>query len=146
MRKGKQAFVTFNGAAAAAYRIDRGETALVALEGFPLEGPRKPTFRDARARSQESSGPARRAIDPKSDAEEGLERDFVETLALRLDALRKGGAFEELILAASPAALGYWRQLAPRELKAAVVKELDRDFVRHAPDALYAIAADAKLD
>lgn len=125
----KTAILTFNGAEANAWLYDRPAKTLVALAGFPLSGERKPVFRDQRPRSQASVGARRAAIEPMNDPEKEMERQFVgEVAATIADHLSKG-EFSRLIVAASPRALGYWREVAPRDVAAAVWKELPKDYV-----------------
>ncbi len=57
---------------------------------------------------------------------------FVENFAKRLAERAQQGAFDRLIVAADPRALGYFRGCAPEPLKQRVVAEVGRDYV-HTP-------------
>jgi protein required for attachment to host cells len=129
MRNSKTAFATFNGAVARAFLYDRAAKKLTPLAGFPMEGDRKPEFDDRAGRLFQSFSDRRSAAEPKTNPEKGLERQFVQAVASRLDELRETGAFNRLIVAATPRALGFWRESVPQALAAAVRTEVAADHV-----------------
>ncbi|MEQ8936334.1 MAG: host attachment protein, partial [Amphiplicatus sp.] len=98
---------------------------------------------DKRPRSFRSAGTGRSAIEPQTDPEKQLERQFVSDVAARLEKLRASKSFDRLIVSAGPRALGYWREEAPKELAAAVRKELAADHVRTNDSALVAVVEQA---
>lgn len=102
------------------------------LEEMTVErraGPHKPTFDDRPGRSFSSVGPRRSGIAPRTDPERRLEDAFIDALAEHLAAKAEAGAFERLIVAASPRALGAFRAAAPKALAAKVVREIHGDYV-----------------
>ncbi len=83
---------------------------------------------DRPGRSFASAGPgARSAMEYKTDPVADRERKFVERLAQVLDERHEAGAFERLVIAAAPAALGDLRPALSEGVRAAVVAELAKD-------------------
>lgn len=74
--------------------------------------------------------------------EQQNEPRFVEHFAMRLADRARQGAFDRLIVAADPHALGYFRQCAPEPLRKTVVAEVDRDYVHTAVKDLEAALAE----
>lgn len=126
--KPKTAFATFNGAAAQAFIYERSSKRLTPLAGFPMSGQKKPEFSCQPGRMFSPSDGRRSSAEPPSDHEKLLERDFVSDVAQRLDKLREKRAFDRLIVAAGPTALGFWRNVAPAPLSAVVDREFDSDY------------------
>lgn len=141
--KSRTVFATFDGAAARAFFYDRANKRLSPLPGFPMEGDRKPEFDDKRPRSFQSAGTGRSAVEPQTDPEKLLERQFVSAVAARLEKLRASKSFDRLIVSAGPRALGYWRETAPKELAATVKTELAADHVRTGDTALVSVVEEA---
>ena len=139
------AFATFNGASAVAFIYERAAKRLTPLAGFPLEGDRKPAFDDDRGRVFKSFSARRSAAEPPTDPEKELERGFVDTVAKRLEGLRAAGAFDRLIVAATPRALGYWRDVATASLAAAVRREVAGDYVKSDEATLLKVVEEAFL-
>lgn len=134
--KPKTAFATFNGAAAQAFLYERGDKRLTPLSGFPMAGRKKPEFSYQPGRMFATADNRRSAAEPPSDHEKLIERDFVSDVAARLDKLRAEKAFDRLIVAAGPTALGFWRDVVSAPLSAVVDKELDSDYATMDPNAL----------
>ena len=128
-RSGVTALVTFNGAGARAFIYDRTGPKLTALAGFPMAGDRKPELEDRPGRVFQSFSARRSATEPASDPEQQLEREFVTSVAGQLSRLADERAFDHLIVAATPRALGYWREVAAKSLTSAVRAELTADHV-----------------
>ncbi len=128
--------VTFDGARVRAFEWQRANRALAAIALGVDAGEQHPMFRDRPVRTHDSVGPTRGAGDPKSDAERVLEERFVDavTAALTLFATRR--AFDHLIIAAAPRALGYFRARASPDLLAMVDAQIDHDYVNTPTDAL----------
>jgi protein required for attachment to host cells len=143
LRSRRTAFATFDGATAAAYLYERANKKLTPLDGFPMSGAKKPEFQSKPGRVFQSFSERRSAAEPPSDPEKELERRFVAEVAAKLDALRVQNAFERIIVAAGPRALGYWRDVAPKELSAVVTKELASDYSNTDPQALVQIVENA---
>lgn len=139
----RTAFATFDGAEARAYLYHRGEQRLVTLPGFPMSGQKKPDFESDRGRLFNSVDDRRSAAEPPSDPEKLIEKDFVCEVARRLDGLRGKEAFDKLIVAAAPRALGYWRETAPKDLAASVTSELANDYAHFDEQSLLPIVEKA---
>lgn len=83
---------------------------------------------DKPGRSFSSAGPgARSSIEYHTDPVEVRERRFVEDLADRLEASRAEGAFQRLVIAAAPNALGDLRPALSEAVRKTVVAELAKD-------------------
>lgn len=83
---------------------------------------------DKPGRAYSSAGPgSRSAVDYRTDPVEVRERRFVEHLAAVLDEQHRGGAFDRLVIAAAPAALGDLRPALSEEIKGAILAELPKD-------------------
>lgn len=61
--------------------------------------------------------------------EQWSEPRFVEHFAKQLAARARQGQFDRLVVAAEPAALGYFRESAPEELRSRIVAEAPKDYV-----------------
>jgi protein required for attachment to host cells len=83
---------------------------------------------DKPGRAFSSAGPgSRSSVDYRSDPVEVRERRFVERLAQVLEEKRQEGAFDRLVIAAAPAALGDLRPALSEDLKAMILAELPKD-------------------
>lgn len=90
---------------------------------------------DRRGRSFDSGSEGRSAMEPQTDPVDKREADFVTEVLTRLDEKRAGGAFDRLIIAAAPQALGDIRKAMSEHLSATVSDELDKDLTNvPAPD------------
>ena len=78
-------------------------------------------------RTFSSVGSARSGIEPKTDPVAYRETQFVKSLADMLDRQQQNGAFDRLIIAAAPIALGDIRKAMSAGVKKTVVAELDKD-------------------
>lgn len=82
---------------------------------------------DRPGRSFASAGSARSAMEYSSDPVAVRERRFVENVAEELDKHLQKGAFDRLIVAAAPTALGDLRPAFSKALKETIVGELPKD-------------------
>lgn len=82
---------------------------------------------DRPGRSFASAGTARSAMEYSSDPVQVRERRFVESVAEELDKQLQKGAFERLIVAAAPTALGDLRPAFSKGLKDVIMAELPKD-------------------
>ncbi|UYO00797.1 MAG: host attachment protein [Devosia sp.] len=82
---------------------------------------------DRPGRSFSSVGPGRSAMEPKTDPAEHREAEFVRSVAQVLEAKAKSGAYDRLVIAAAPIALGNLRKALSDHVKKTVVAELDKD-------------------
>ena len=84
---------------------------------------------DAPGRSHSSVGHGRSAVE-QTDFHDLAEREFLVGLMGRLNAAIEAGETKSLIVIAPPRALGVIRQAYTHNLKHAVRKEIDKDFVK----------------
>jgi len=70
---------------------------------------------------------SRAAMEYHTDPVDVRERRFVERLAEVLDERHRGGAFDRLVIAAAPAALGDLRPALSAEVKGTILAELAKD-------------------
>lgn len=128
--------VTFDGARVRAFEWHKANRALAAIALGVDAGEQHPMFRDRPVRGHASVGPSRGVGDPKSDAERNLEERFVDAVTAALALFAKRRAFDHLIIAAAPRALGYFRAHASPDLLAMVDAQIDHDYVNTPTDAL----------
>lgn len=66
-------------------------------------------------------------IEPRTDPVEHRETEFVKSLAATLDKQQQNGAFDRLVIAAAPIALGDLRKAISPAVRKLVVAELNKD-------------------
>lgn len=82
---------------------------------------------DRPGRGHSSGGSSRSSMEPKTDPAQHREAEFIRTVAQVLDRKVQEGAFDRLVIAAAPIALGNLRKAMSDHVKKAVVAELDKD-------------------
>lgn len=82
---------------------------------------------DKPGRGFSSSGPARSAMEPRTDPVDHREAEFAKSAAERMARHHASGDFDRLVIAAAPIALGNIRKAMPSQLREAVIAELDKD-------------------
>jgi protein required for attachment to host cells len=82
---------------------------------------------DRPGRSFASAGSARSAMEYSSDPVAVRERRFVEHVAEELEKRRQDGAFDRLIVAAAPTALGDLRPALSKGVKDVILAEMPKD-------------------
>jgi protein required for attachment to host cells len=87
----------------------------------------KDIMADRPGRSFSSAGPGRSAMEPKTDPVEHREAEFCKSMAEMLEKSRQQGAFDRLVIAAAPIALGNIRKALTPQVKKSVMAELDKD-------------------
>jgi protein required for attachment to host cells len=122
---------TFDGSEARVYGFDR-EGRLHELPGERMTGGHGPHANEGRATLQAEYGGGQDAQGKDPDPENLTEAGFVDLFAKRLETLARQGAFEHLVVAAAPQALGRFRKTVGRELQEKIRVELDKDYV-HTP-------------
>jgi protein required for attachment to host cells len=137
MKQAKTWVATFDEAGARIFSFNGAPRRLEELESERRNGPHKPEFADRPGRVHASVGERRSGMVPRTDPERKLETAFIRALAIDLGAKAEAGAFEHLIVAASPRALGAFRAAASKPLAAKVVRELDKCFVNVEPSRLF---------
>lgn len=128
--------VTFDGASSRVFAYDGAPRRLREIAEEGREGPHKPQFDERAGRVYSSAGPGRSSVEPHTDPERQLEDAFVASLAEHLTAKLAQNAFDELIVAAGPRALGAFRAAAPRALAEKVAREVHGNYVNGAQSRL----------
>lgn len=82
---------------------------------------------DRPGRSHSSVGSGRSAMEPRTNPVDHREAEFLRSLADMLERKQQSGAFDRLVIAASPTALGDIRQAMSPGVKKAIVAELSKD-------------------
>jgi protein required for attachment to host cells len=82
---------------------------------------------DRPGRAHGSGGSPRSAIEPQTDPAQYREAQFMRTIAAELDRQAQDGAFDRLVIAAAPIALGNLRKQLSDNVRKSVVAELDKD-------------------
>jgi protein required for attachment to host cells len=82
---------------------------------------------DKPGRSFSSAGGGRSAMEPKTDPVAHRETEFVKSVASMLDRKAQEGAFDRLVIAAAPIALGDIRKAISPGVKKTIVAELNKD-------------------
>ncbi|ODT64775.1 MAG: hypothetical protein ABS75_34105 [Pelagibacterium sp. SCN 63-23] len=82
---------------------------------------------DRPGRGFSSSGSRRSAMEPRTDPAEHREAEFVRTVAGHIDTKAREGAYDRLVIAAAPIALGNLRKVLSEQVKKTIVAELDKD-------------------
>jgi protein required for attachment to host cells len=76
---------------------------------------------------RQGRGPTGGAMEARTDPARHREDEFVRTLADVMDQKAKSGAYDRLVIAAAPIALGTLRKALSDHVKKTVVAELDKD-------------------
>ena len=82
---------------------------------------------DKPGRSHSSVGSGRSAMEPKTDPVAHREAAFVKSVAATLDRRQQNGAFDRLVIAAAPDALGDIRKAISPAVRKTIVAELSKD-------------------
>lgn len=85
---------------------------------------------DRQGRSFESANQARHALEPRSDPNELQKEAFLKGVAEAIAERHRHGAFDRLVLAAPPWALGRLRTMLPEAVKASVSGEVAKDLTK----------------
>lgn len=85
---------------------------------------------DAAGREYNTSGPVSHSKQPRTDAHDDAERQFVKEWVDGLQGALLKGRFEHLMVVADPTTLGRLRENMDKPLKEAVVAEDDRDLTK----------------
>ena len=73
------------------------------------------------------AGFSRGGMEPRTDPVEHRETEFVKSVAAALDRQHQQSAFDRLVIAAAPIALGNLRKVLSDHVKKTIVAELDKD-------------------
>ncbi|MFZ4070201.1 MAG: host attachment protein [Caulobacterales bacterium] len=141
LHKTKTWLATFDGASARFFSIDWAAGALTPLDLGPNQSAHRPVYPDAPTTTHKSFSPARGAGDRHPDPGRALESAFVREVADFLGDQCANHAFENVIIAASPRALGAFRDAAGPELAKHIAAEILGDYVQTPIIEIYALIA-----
>lgn len=85
---------------------------------------------DREGRTHQSHGPGRSAIDARSDPHRELKKSFAHVLADAMAQELDAGAFDRLVIVASPVTLGDLRKVLAPKVAAKVIGELSQDLTK----------------
>jgi len=125
--------VVADGARARAFENRGPGKGLVPVGGFNFNEPHlrdRDIEADKPGRAFSSVGHGRSAIEPETDPSDYREAAFAKKLADQLRDRFENGAFDRLILAADPTALGNLRDALTAELDKTIMAELPKDLTR----------------
>lgn len=91
---------------------------------------------DKPGRSYSSVGHGRSAMEPQTDPVAYREAEFVKSVAGVLDEKKAEGAFDRLVIAAAPTALGYIRPALTPQVRKSLLAELHKDLTNVPVNAL----------
>jgi protein required for attachment to host cells len=89
------------------------------------------------SRVQESAGPARHAIESRTDAHEQRKQRFLEQLISHLERAAGRNEFEHLVIVAPASAMGEFRKDYSPQLKQRIHGEFVHDYVHQTNDYIY---------
>lgn len=98
--------------------------------------PGREVMADRPGRTFDSEGAGRHAKEPSTDPDRVARERFAREIATRLDAERRQGRFERLVIVAPPGMLGELRAALPEATAAVVKAEVGKDFTTLEPAAL----------
>ncbi|MEZ5840617.1 MAG: host attachment protein [Hyphomicrobiales bacterium] len=125
--------VVADGARARVFRNEGPGKGLVAEPEMSMDGDRRMALEmmsDRPGRSFDSHGVGRHAMEPAVDPRDAVEKEFLEELVMRLDDAAKAGAYDRLVLAAAPRALGELRGMLPATVADRLAGEIAKDLTR----------------
>jgi protein required for attachment to host cells len=99
--------------------------------------PTRELVTDRPARVQESGGPVRHAIEPRTDAHEQRKERFLAQLTSRLERAAENQEFEHLVVVAPAPAMGELRKDFSPLLKQRLYGEFVHDYVHQPNDYIY---------
>ncbi|MET3924730.1 host attachment protein [Devosia sp. 2618] len=91
---------------------------------------------DRQGSNRTPGGYGRGGFEPRTDPVEYREAEFIKGVAAELDRKQQNGAFDRLVIAAAPIALGDLRQAITAGVKKTVVAELNKDLTNLPSDQL----------
>jgi protein required for attachment to host cells len=97
-------------------------------------------------RTFNSTGRLRHAIEPRVDAHEQREAEFLQSVADRLDSALRQKNYDDLIIAAPPRALGILRKQLSDDVRRHLRGELDRDLTKQPDGAIVKLAMEKLLE
>lgn len=122
-----------DGARARVLENDGPGKGLTAIDRLVFKGDHAATHDivdDREGRIHDSHGPGRSAIDARSDPHRELKRTFAHHLADVLAHELDGGAYDRLVIVATPVTLGDLRKQLPAKVAAKVTGEVHKDLTK----------------
>lgn len=98
--------------------------------------PDREVFADRPGRTHDSAGHGRHGMEPTASPHRTAKADFARSLAEALDGKLARGAFDRLIIAAPPQALGDLRRHLSGALKTCLTAEIPKDLTKVPDNAL----------
>ncbi len=129
MKQARTWVATFDGAACRVFTYDGVPRQLEEIVSERRTGPHKPQFEDRPGRVYASTGDGRSGVSHHTDPERRMEDGFIKALAEHLEAKAAEKAFDALIVAAGPRALGAFRAMASKALLKTLVRDVHGDYV-----------------
>ncbi|HEY8594025.1 MAG TPA: host attachment protein [Devosiaceae bacterium] len=121
-----------DGASARVYRNTGPGTGLKPVEDLEFDAPHgraRDIMADKPGRAFSSAGARRSAMEPSSDPVDVMEAEFVRGLATMLADRLRQGAYDDLIVALAPRALGQLREHLSKDVAARIRHEMASDLV-----------------
>lgn len=87
-------------------------------------------------RAFHTAGPNRSGLNPRTDPVQQREAEFVQGLAAMLDEKRAAGAFDRLIIAAAPTALGVIRRALSPAVESVLLAEIPKNLTNVPTDRM----------
>jgi protein required for attachment to host cells len=138
MRQKRTWVLVADGGRACIFENEASGAGLIAIPDGVLEAEPYRTLTPSSeiGRSFESVGTMRHGIEPRITPREKMERRFIGEIIDKLEAGRKIGAFDRLIVIAEPKALGEFRRQSPEALSALIVETSSKDLAHVAKSRL----------
>lgn len=128
-----------DGARARFLRLNGLKSGAEKIEGQLFERhspPSRVIMSDRPGRTFDSKGHGRHAIQPRSDAHEYAEKQFLGDVIRQLHEAFESGAFDDLIVMSPPRALGIIRDKLPERLSKRVVQEISKDMTKNSDEEI----------
>ena len=125
--------VIADGSRARVYRNDGPGKGLEPLPDMSMTGDRRrdrEIMADKPGRAFDSHGRGRHSMEPTTAPRDVAERQFLEQVAHKLEVAARDGAFDRLVIAAAPRALGDLRARLPRSVADRIHAEIDKDLTK----------------
>jgi protein required for attachment to host cells len=128
-----------DGAQARVYENSGSGKGLVPVDGLDFSIPAlqaREIMADRPGRAYASAGYGRSAYAQQTDPVEYREEEFVKSVAAVLDQKKAEGAYDRLVIAAAPTALGYIRPALTPAVRKSLMAELHKDLTNVPPNTL----------
>jgi len=140
MKQNRTWIVVADGAEARILQHNVGTAELQQLpseEFYDFAAPTRDLVSERLPRVQDSAGPGRHGVEPRSDPHEQQKVGFITRLIEHLETAAKHHEFERLIVVAPPRALAVFRKCYSDRLKHLVQHELPHDYTHQTSNYIY---------